>query len=82
VFESLHGYGVYTARAIQLAKMVIKIKYSNGLSAFVKEYSKRETYIMYSNLEFVTVSIVEEHDCMTLNIFLNEFSRKIVLDYY
>lgn len=46
VFESLHGYGVYTARAIQLAKMVIKIKYSNGLSAFVKEYKKQETYIM------------------------------------
>lgn len=32
MFESLHGYGVYTARATQLAKMVIKIKYSNGLN--------------------------------------------------
>jgi len=37
VFESLHGYGVYTARATQLAKIVIKIKYSNGLNIFVKE---------------------------------------------
>jgi len=37
VFESLHGYGVYTARATQLAKIVIRIKYSNGLNIFVKE---------------------------------------------
>lgn len=29
--ESLQGNGVYTAKATQLAKIVSKIKYSNGL---------------------------------------------------
>lgn len=33
ILESLFGYGVYTAKATQLAKMVNKIMYSKGLTA-------------------------------------------------
>lgn len=36
-FESPQGKGVYTAKATQFAKIVIKIKYSKGLEKFVKE---------------------------------------------
>lgn len=35
IFESPYGYGVYTANAIQLAKMVNKIKYSYGLNKII-----------------------------------------------
>ena len=39
MFESPLGYGVYTASATQLAKMVSRIKYSNGVSAAEKRLS-------------------------------------------
>lgn len=47
LFVSDFGYGTYTARAIQLANIVARIKYSKGLKSWLRNQIFIRTIYMY-----------------------------------
>lgn len=63
-FESSSGKGTYTAKAIQLAKIAINIKISNGLARKVKENTEgnEEKTQQVEKINIVFVHIVSQDE--------------------
>ena len=60
LLESPFGYGVYTANATQLAKIVTKIKYSNGLDTRVKANTNRD------KVEMLITALISGNTCIDI----------------